>query len=64
MGDVVSELGAIQEIRTTDDVSQANQGLAKGWVLLKITEDVISQEDGGKTSKVNYHLGRPRTLPI
>jgi hypothetical protein len=64
MDDEGSELSKIQEIRTTDDVEQANQGLEKGWVLLKITENVFSWEDGGKTSKLTYHLGRPKKLPV
>ncbi|VYT93498.1 Uncharacterised protein [Metakosakonia massiliensis] len=64
MGDEVGDLGKIQEIRTTEDVEQANLGLSKGWLLLKITESVTAWEDGSKTSRVTYHLGRPKTLPI
>lgn len=64
MGDDVGDLGKIQEIRTTEDVEQANLGLSKGWQLLKITESVTAWEDGSKTSRVTYHLGRPKALPI
>lgn len=58
------DLTKIQELRTTDDLDHANQGLANGWVLLKISEDITGWEDGSKTSKLTYHLGRPKRLPL
>lgn len=58
------DLTKIQELRTTDDLDHANQGLANGWVLLKISEDITGWEDGSKTCKVTYHLGRPKRLPL
>jgi|GEM_PF-1852321 len=64
MSDESFDLTKIQEIRTTDDLGQANQGLARGWVLLKISEDITGWEDGSKTSRLTYHLGKPKTLPI
>lgn len=58
------DLTKIQELRTTDNLDHANQGLVNGWVLLKITEDITGWEDGSKTSRLTYHLGKPKSLPI
>lgn len=59
-----SVLAQIEEVRTTDDIEQVNLGLSKGWVILRITENVSVWDDGGKTSYVIYHMGRPKRLPI
>jgi len=57
-------LGQIVEVKTVDDIAQVNIGLSMGWVILKITENITGWEDGSKSSKIIYHMGKPKSLPI
>ena len=59
-----SPLGKIQEVRTVEDIEQVNEGLSKGWVILIITEETTVWDDGSKSSRVTYHMGKPKVLPI
>lgn len=59
-----NQLDEIVKVVTTDDIEKVNEGLSKGWVIMKISEDVIAWEDGSKTSKQTYHMGKPKNLPI
>ncbi|MGM3312507.1 hypothetical protein ACS136_14460 [Enterobacter hormaechei subsp. steigerwaltii] len=59
-----SLLNQIREVRTTEDVDEVNLGLSKGWVILMINENSTIWEDGSKSSRVTYHMGKPKTLPI
>lgn len=63
MGDE-SQLNQIEKVVTTDNIDKVNEGLSKGWIILKVSEDVVAWEDGGKTTKQTYHLGKPKKLPI
>ncbi|MXF49411.1 hypothetical protein GR294_23235 [Raoultella sp. Lac2] len=57
-------LGSVEEVRTTEDIDQVNIALSKGWVIIKISESILAWDDGGKSSRVTYHMGRPKKLPI
>ena len=59
-----SPLGKIQEVRTVEDIEQVNEGLSKGWVILIITQETTVWDDGSKSSRVTYHMGKPKVLPI
>jgi len=59
-----SLLSKIQEVRIVEDVEQVNLGLSKGWVILMITENTTIWEDGSKSSRVAYHMGKPQRLPV
>lgn len=59
-----SLLNQIQEVRIVEDVEQVNLGLSKGWIILMITENTTIWEDGSKSSRVAYHMGKPQRLPV
>nr|DAL88162.1 MAG TPA: hypothetical protein [Caudoviricetes sp.] len=59
-----SLLSRVQEVRIVEDVEEVNLGLSKGWVILMITENTTIWDDGSKSSRITYHMGKPKTLPI
>ncbi|MCW0944173.1 hypothetical protein RZ024_21590 [Citrobacter freundii] len=59
-----SLLSRIQEVRIVEDVEEVNLGLSKGWVILIIAENTTIWDDGSKSSRITYHMGKLKTLPI
>ncbi|EDY2766406.1 TPA: hypothetical protein MDE59_000231 [Citrobacter freundii] len=59
-----SLLSRIQEVRIVEDVEEVNLGLSKGWVILMIAENTTIWDDGSKSSRITYHMGKLKTLPI
>ncbi|CAH3594389.1 TPA: hypothetical protein ACNVTV_003520 [Citrobacter freundii] len=59
-----SLLSRVQEVRIVEDVEEVNLGLSKGWVILMIAENTTIWDDGSKSSRITYHMGKLKTLPI
>ena len=58
-----NELGKIERVATTQKIEEVNQALSNGWMIIKTCEDVVPLDDGGKTTYITYHLGKPRKIP-
>lgn len=60
MSDNESLLGKIERVAITQDIEEVNEALSKGWMIIKASEEVIALDDGGKSTYITYHLGKPR----
>lgn len=56
-------LEKIERVVTVQSIEELNQALSHGWAILKVSEDVVILDDGGKTTYITYHLGKPRKIP-
>jgi hypothetical protein len=54
---------SIEKVHVTDKIDEVNSAIEKGWVIIKASESTIAWEDGGKTSVVNYHMGKLKKQP-
>ncbi|UOV19274.1 hypothetical protein [Pantoea agglomerans] len=53
----------IEKVHVTDKIDEVNAAIEKGWVIIKAVDSTIAWEDGGKTSVVQYHMGKLKKLP-